>query len=322
VAAWEVWNEENEGWRFWEPRESPAAYARLLCAASAAVRGADPRAPVAFGGVFFPPLVGTLGTPGPAFVEAVFRAHPGVGRCFDAVAYHPYAYPFTSPEAQVRGRGSVLGAAAAMRGLLDRNGSRAPIWITEIGWPSDPLGNGVSEATQGIYLARTVLASFASGVPLLTWYTYGDGSDPSGQNQEAHFGLFAAGGAAKPAAQALRTFTTTVHGARFVADRSRRLRLPSGSRGVGEGFALEYRRHTTTILALWLANERPPSTSSPVAPVPPTSPRRVAVSIPVTNAAVHVVDWLGHRLQIHPRGGRVLISIGQGPLYLLLGGSR
>src|SRR2546421_1091781 len=33
AIGWEVWNEENEGWRFWAPHEDPAAYGRLLCAA-------------------------------------------------------------------------------------------------------------------------------------------------------------------------------------------------------------------------------------------------------------------------------------------------
>ena len=43
-------------------------------------------------------------------------------------------------------------------------------------------------------------ASFASGVPLLTWYTYGDTADPTGYNQEAAFGLLDAQGRPIPRA--------------------------------------------------------------------------------------------------------------------------
>ena len=206
-----------------------------------------------------------------------------------------------------------------MRGVLLRNGSHAPLWITEVGWPSDPLGNGVSESTQGMYLARTTVGTFAAGVPLLTWYTYGDGPDPAGQNQEAHFGLFTVAGALKPAGLALRTFSATFHGARFVADRSRALHLPRGRAGVGRGFAFEFRRRATTILALWLANERPPTQSSPLAAVPPTPPGRLQVSVPVHAADdVIVVDWLGRHSRLRQLGGRVKVSIGQGPQYVLI----
>src|SRR5207248_1378000 len=32
AIGFEIWNEQNEGWRFWPPHEDPAAYGRLLCA--------------------------------------------------------------------------------------------------------------------------------------------------------------------------------------------------------------------------------------------------------------------------------------------------
>ena len=40
VHLLEVWNEENLGWRFWEPHEDPVAYAALLKATTA--RGGSP----------------------------------------------------------------------------------------------------------------------------------------------------------------------------------------------------------------------------------------------------------------------------------------
>lgn len=213
VVGWEVWNEENEGYRFWEPREDPAAYGRLLCAAHAAVRAVDPRAPVVFGGVFFPAVAGAPGTSGPDFVRAAYDAVPGLGRCFDVLAYHPYAYPFTAPELDVPARGSVLSAADEMRAVLAHHrDAHKPLWITEVGWPTS-AGYGVSEVKQAQYAARMQAATFAQGIALLTWYTYGDDADPTGANQEAHFGFFRQDGSAKPAYRALVTFARVFRGA-------------------------------------------------------------------------------------------------------------
>jgi len=114
AVAYEVWNEENEGWRFWPPREDPAAYARLLCATYPQVKAVDPQATVLFGGVFFPGVADQPGTSGPDFLQQAYQADPQLGRCYDAMAYHPYPYPFTAPELDVPVRGSVLSAADQM----------------------------------------------------------------------------------------------------------------------------------------------------------------------------------------------------------------
>ena len=257
--AGEVWNEENEGWRFWEPMENPAAYGRLLCAAYRSLKRVDAHAPVALGGLFFPPLGGAVGTGGAKFLGQLLSAGGrSVGSCFDAVAYHPYPYPFTSPEAEVSDRGSVIGAAAQLRSVLRRHRAPgAPLWDTEVGWPTNPSSNGVTEARQSRYAARTQLLSWARAVPVVTWYTWGDAADPGGTNQEAHFGFFRVDGSPKPAYRALVTLNRLLGapGWRFVADRSRALGLPRGRRGVNEGFALEFHGPGgRQLLALWYAN--------------------------------------------------------------------
>jgi len=318
VMAWEVWNEENEGWRFWPPREDPAAYARLLCAAHDAVKAANPRAIVVFGGVFYPALAGLPGTSGPDFVQRVLRARPGVGRCFDALAYHPYPYPFTAPELDVPVRGSVLAAAGEMRRVLRRNGlARKPLWVTEVGWPTNDRAYGVSEEKQAQYLARAFAASFAERVPVVTWYTYGDDDDPTGANQEAAFGLFRADGTPKPAYRALGTFTRVFAGTRFRADRSRALGLPAGALLTGgRGFALEYLRRGAHVWALWYASESALDSQGPLPPRPgaPPPPR---VSVPVSSARVSAVDYLGRPRPVKPRRGRVTLTLGAAPIYLI-----
>ena len=325
VIGWEVWNEETGGWRVWEPKEDPVAYGKLLCATHAALERVDRRVPVVFGGLFFPPLGGKLGTGGVKFLaQTLDRGGRGIGRCFDAVAYHPYPYPFTSPEAAVLDRGSVAGAASQLRAVLRRRGlgSKA-LWNTEVGWPTSPLGNGVTEARQARYTARLQLLSWARGVPVLTWYTWGDYADPGGRNQEAHFGFFRANASPKPARRALVVLNRELGGSgwRFSADRSRALGLPRGHRGVGEGFALEFagpRRRR--LLALWYANERPPAGTDPFAKVEPgTPPRAIGVRVPslTTRGLVRAIDLLGApRAIVRTRDGALHLPVGQDPLYL------
>lgn len=319
VMAWEVWNEENEGWRFWPPHEDPAAYAKLLCAAHDAVKAANPAAIVVFGGVFFPAVAGAPGTSGPDFVQQVFDADPAVGRCFDALAYHPYPYPFTAPELDVPVRGSVLSAAGAMRAVLDRNHAAGkPLWITEVGWPTSSRAYGVSEEKQAEYLARTYAASFAQRVPVVTWYTYGDDQDPTGANQEAAFGLFRADGTPKPAYRALATFTRVLAGARFAGDRSRALGLPPGGLLTGgRGFALEYRRRGARVWALWQANESAVEGQGPLPPGGTLTGPPAAVRVPVSGGRVSLVDYLGRRRPVTVRRHAVTLELGPAPLYLL-----
>lgn len=324
VIGWEVWNEENGGWRFWEPKEDPLAYGRLLCATNAALKRVDRNVPVVFGGLFFPPLGGKIGTGGARFLaQTLDRGGRGIGACFDAVAYHPYPYPFTSPEAQAQDRGSVAGAASQLRSVLQRRGLRSKaLWNTEVGWPTNPRGNGVTEARQARYAARLQLLSWALRVPVLTWYAWGDYSDPGDQNQEAHFGFFRADASAKPARRALVVLKRELGGRgwRYVANRTRALGMPRGRRGVGEGFALEFLApRGRRLVALWYANERPPAGSNPFARVEPgTPPRSIAVRMrPDTASGVRVVDVLGRRVPVlRTRGGNLHLRVGQDPLYV------
>ena len=320
VIGWEIWNEENGGWRFWEPKEDPVAYGNLLCAADRALKRVDAQTPVVFGGLFFPPLGGAIGTGAVRFLGEVL-AQPGTRHCFDAIAYHPYPYPFTSPEAAVGDRGSVIGAVDQLRAVLRRDGlPRMPLWNTEVGWPTSPRGNGVTEARQARYVARLQLLSWARGVPLLTWYTWGDAADASGANQEAHFGFFRLDGSAKPAYHALVVLQRELGGPgwRFVADRSRALGLPRGHGGVDSGYALAFAasggRHR---LALWYADEHPPAGSNPFARVEPGTPARtITVRVPI-GAHVTVRSLLGRRLAV-PAGavGVLRLVVGQDPLYV------
>ena len=320
VFAWEVWNEQNGGWRFWPPHEDPAAYGRLLCSTADAVRDVDPAIPVLFGGVFFPGVPpGLPGMSGPQFVRAAYDADPALGRCFDVMAYHPYAYPFTSPESPVPVRGSVLNAQQGMRDALPPADRDKPLWITEVGWPTH-AAYGVPENKQAQYLARTLAVSFARGLRLVNLYTYGDFADPTGElNQEAHFGIYRADGTPKPAARAVRTLWAVLRGTRFQADLSRRLDLPPRGAigGSGGGYALRFAAPSgRRVTALWIAGETAISDQGPgggaASDEPPT-----AVRLPVRGRRVVVVDHLGGRRMVAAKAGSIVLEIGGGPQYVV-----
>jgi hypothetical protein len=322
VMAWEVWNEENAGVRFWSPREDPAAYAELLCRAHDALKKVDPTTPVLFGGVFFPGAPGGVAvTSGPDFVDAAYRARPGLGGCSDAVAYHPYPYPFTSPEVEVPVRGSVLSAYDQLRVVLERNGDGAkPLWISEVGWPTHDRSYGVPEKKQAQYVGRMQAASFAQGLPVLTWFTYGDFEDASGgYNQEAWFGFFRPDGSAKPAFRALRTFNEVFAGTRFARDRSRELGMPPGEPNAGgRGFALEFAGNGRTVAALWLASESAMDGQYSGSESAASESDRLRLRLPVGVGSVVVVGHLGEPRELQAKDGAVELELAPSPQYVVI----
>lgn len=335
LAHYEVWNEENSGFRFWKPKADPAAYADLMCTSYDAIKAVAPDVLVSTGGVFMAPMgdLPSLIMGGTEFVDGMLTAMAG-RTCFDAVAFHPYPYPFVSPEAVVTGNGdaSMVTYAAQLRAVLDRHGVPAsvPLWDTEVGWPTNPTANGVSEAKQAAYSVRGTLLSWATHVPVVTWYDqYDSGDADQTNNQESHFGFFHADGTPKPVVGAMTTLDRLVgaKGWHLVADLSRRLGLPAGRGGVGSGYALEFSgpkgRH---VVALWYANETVPtgcSTGLAATSCPVTPGMAKAASIPVAlplrprASAVRMTTMQGRVARLGRR-----VHVGQAPVYVSWTGRR
>ena len=82
-SAYEIWNEPNLGFRFWQPREQPREYAELLAAASSKIRAADARAQVVLGGLLYH---GQLGTDADYFLERMYREHSKTAAAYDVLA--------------------------------------------------------------------------------------------------------------------------------------------------------------------------------------------------------------------------------------------
>lgn len=119
VKHWEIWNEPNIE-HFWH-KPDPVRYWKVLDAAYRAIKAVDPEAVVTTAGFAGTPL---------DFIEELCRHE----RCFDAVVIHPYC----DHDILNRPEDKIDADIDKLRELLAKYGfGSVPIWITEIGWPTE-----------------------------------------------------------------------------------------------------------------------------------------------------------------------------------------
>lgn len=201
VHVWQVWNEPNtQG--FWKPKPNPARYVSLLQEAYLAAKYADPAAVVLFAGLSSNGVEGNDDS-GLAsnFIEHAYQA--GARGYFDAMAIHPYMLPDGGIETL---RGKISAARAVMNQFGDEN---IPLWLTEIGVPSDapwwataPL-QSEQDVANWLKLVYTQLWDLT---PAIVWYQLQDRD--IGSNPEGHFGLLRADYSPKPGYEALEELIT------------------------------------------------------------------------------------------------------------------
>jgi hypothetical protein len=135
IHAWEIWNEENNGW-WWDGDASPAAYAAVFQATRAALRSVDPHARAVVGGLTFDPN----GQPSFVDPDAIIQAlAAGNANAFDAVAVHPYTDATGATSAQLAAGamaavGEIADDVVAATGAGPGGAPRQQIWVTEMGW--------------------------------------------------------------------------------------------------------------------------------------------------------------------------------------------
>jgi hypothetical protein len=220
TAGWEIWNEQDAP-KWWagmasfdnEANQRDAAqYVPLLKAAHAAVKSADPGAPVVVGG-----LTGN----DYKFVESMYAN--GAKGHFDVVATHtdtacadgsPYGYYRDVPGGPIS-QWAFLGYRS-VRQVMEANGDPKPIWITELGWSSHtgPCAQGrwanqkpagVSEADQAKFTTQAFhcLAQDPYVQKALVYKLVEDGNpDP----MENRYGILRPDHSAKPVFGALKTY--------------------------------------------------------------------------------------------------------------------
>jgi hypothetical protein len=176
VAAYEIWNEEDEP-LWWAGAPDPAAYTSLLQAAYPAVKSAEPAAKVVLGG-----LTGNDYD----FLQGVYEA--GGKGYFNAIGVHTdTACDVNSPYVFLRDTDerldpdSFLGYREVHATEL-ANGDDVPIWMTEMSWRTTSAvcseglfsglkPEGVNEAQQAKFLSQSYhCLAQAPYVQLGLWY--------------------------------------------------------------------------------------------------------------------------------------------------------
>ncbi len=205
VAAWEIWNEPNQQHR-WNAKPNPAAYARLVEAASAPIRRRDPKAKILMGslapavndpnGVEISPIT---------FLQGVYRA--GIDRsAYDVVSIHPFSYPALPSGDE---EWNTFNRLPDIHQVAISNGDgRKPFWLTEYGARTGNTSNSVSFARQ----KRLILDAYRETkklkfVQALFFYSLRDASSNRAEPED-NFGVLTYDGTPKPVYAALRRALT------------------------------------------------------------------------------------------------------------------
>lgn len=198
VRQFEVWNEWNSGFGSKPAAKSGSAadYARMLGPAAAAIRAAHPEAEVIAGA--------TAGVDLEWFRE--FIAAGGLEHAH-AVSVHSY----TLFRYRVNPEGAIL-SLDRLHAMLESAapGRDIPIYVTEMGWPTNQGRLGVSERDAANYLVRfMLLARSRPWIAGVWWYDLID-DGPSDTDAQHRFGLVRTSLAPKPAFESARAVARLV----------------------------------------------------------------------------------------------------------------
>lgn len=201
ITMWEIWNEQNAGYRFWKSNGTgdPDGYGALLKIAYSKAKQADPNCQVAYGGLFYYPQI-IKGAE--EFLSQSLDYHPDLIHSFDALAFHPYdMYPpsnapeYSEPDLSIPIDSIPQQMQKLQQVLRNHNKQDCPIWITEVGWPTSR--NTLEEQAQ--YLVRSLILILANGGNNMMWYTLRDLAPDYGiVVDERYFGLVEYGEAREP----------------------------------------------------------------------------------------------------------------------------
>jgi hypothetical protein len=201
LVWYELWNEPY----YADVNRNPGVYARLVRAATAAGRAANPAARFLAEAVdYYQTLAGGRAD----WIAGMHAAMPDLGRYFDAVAVHPYGGdPAISAPPGSAGGAPAHRIAQVRRELVADGYGNKPVWVTEIGWSTCSGADVcVSEAQQATYL-QTFLkladTTWRSYVRAVFVYDLRDVAPNPVDDREAWFGLVRPDLTHKPAWQVL-----------------------------------------------------------------------------------------------------------------------
>jgi polysaccharide biosynthesis protein PslG len=193
ISIWEIGN-EPEAADFWKPEPNPLNYTELLKEGYTKAKEADPECTIiGFSGVssawdFLSEVIGYGGL-----------------EYMDILGLHPYCYLDATYKSIFEISDEFL-IIDSIKAAMAEEKKELPIWVTEIGYPTNPGEYGVSEKRQADILVRTYISLLAAGIGQVSWYTIPDsGIDP--ENDENHMGLADSGLVPKDAYRAYSVMT-------------------------------------------------------------------------------------------------------------------
>jgi hypothetical protein len=206
IKTWELWNEPDNP-AYW--LGTPAQFADLTKAGSAAVRETDPNATVVLGG-----LAGELD-----FLETVFRDEQ-IAPSVDVVNFHSYLETW-HPDPIERISSEIERASD----IVESFGENEPLWLAEVGYSSV----GPRRKTSDVYYPRfadehsaeaqadamvrfVTLAAASKRISTFAWYRINDlplAQDVIGDDNNRYLGVVTVYGERKPALSAFEWLSQT-----------------------------------------------------------------------------------------------------------------
>jgi hypothetical protein len=160
VASYVIWNEPNLAAEWGGQPPDPATYVELLCAAQASIETADPEAVVVSAGLAPTNHADPSALDDRLYLQAMYEI--GAGSCFDVLGAHPYGFAYTPDDHHGVHDGLNFARLADMRAIMVENGDGdKPVWATELGWTTNPVGAErqwlrVGEEEQSRYLLGAI----------------------------------------------------------------------------------------------------------------------------------------------------------------------
>ncbi len=139
IRTWQIWDEPN--FKYFVARPNPAEYGKLIKLSYSALKGADPGAKIVLAGLFAQPKGArtrsgkhtSLNWFASDFLEGMYKSTPGVKADFSGVALHPYTSSWQHLRPEIEEVRAVL---------RDNRDAAKGLWITELGWSSEPADRG------------------------------------------------------------------------------------------------------------------------------------------------------------------------------------
>ncbi|MEF2247403.1 CBM96 family carbohydrate-binding protein [Paenibacillus sp. IITD108] len=204
----------------------------------------------------------------------------------DAIAVQQYEYP-NNPE-------GLAGKLENLKTLIKQhnNGELVPIWLTEFGWPTFLGARGIDEKLQADYLLQGHVIALASGVDKMVWYDLMDDGMQADLNED-NFGIIRneksllGAHTAKPAYVSYAVMTRELTGAQFEEKES--VDAPIHS--------YRFSKDGQPVRVVW-------SNESMIIQMASSNP-------------FEVMNMMGNVEQYTPVNGKVTLSLGSEPYYVL-----